>query len=319
MADASRPRRLEAPAEELRHHPRSHGYWADAWRRLLRSPAGVIGLVLVGLMAVLAIVGPVIAPWDYRVQDLDAVRATGGRPIPPFGRPDHLLGTDFIGRDLLSRTIDGARVSMTVALIAQVVVVAIGLPLGALAGWKGGRTEALIMRFTDVMYAFPELLFIVLLTSAVVETPIFHWLNGLFIVFVAIGASAWVTMCRLVRAQVLSLKQREFVEAARAMGVPAHRIVTRHILPNAMGPVVIAVSLGLPSAVIAESTLSFLGLGVQVPRASWGSLIQVGTDNIDRYPWLVIPPLVALAVTLIGFTLLGDGLRDALDPRLRRR
>jgi ABC-type dipeptide/oligopeptide/nickel transport system permease subunit len=126
-------------------------------------------------------------------------------------------------------------------------------------------------------------------------------------------------MCRLVRAQVLSLKQREYVEAARAMGVPGHRIVFRHILPNAIGPVVVAISLGLPSAVIAESTLSFLGLGVQVPRASWGSLIQVGTDNMDRFPWLVIPPLVALAVTLIGFTLLGDGLRDALDPKLRKR
>lgn len=319
MADVARSQRLEAPAEEALHHPRSRGYWADAGYRLLHSPAGVIGLALVGFMALLAIVGPMIAPWDYRVQDLDAVRATNGRPIPPFTLPDHLLGTDNLGRDLLSRTIDGAQVSMTVALIAQVVVVAIGLPLGALAGWKGGRTEGLIMRFTDVMYAFPELLFIVLLTSMVVETPIFHWLNGLFIVFVAIGASAWVTMCRLVRAQVLSLKQREFVEAARAMGVPGHRIVLRHILPNAVGPVVVAVSLGLPTAVIAESTLSFLGLGVQVPRASWGSLIQVGTDNMDRFPWLVLPPLVALAVTLIGFTLLGDGLRDSLDPRLRKR
>jgi oligopeptide transport system permease protein len=319
MDDVTRSRRLEAPAEEQRHHVPSRGYWADAWRRLLRGRAGQAGLVIVGLMALLAVVGPMIAPWDYRVQDLDAVRATSGRPIPPFTLPDHLLGTDNLGRDLLSRTIDGAQVSMTVALIAQVVVVLIGLPLGALAGWKGGRTEGLIMRFTDVMYAFPELLFIVLLTSAVVETEVFHWLNGLFIVFVAIGASAWVTMCRLVRAQVLSLKQREFVEAARAMGVPGHRIVLRHVLPNAIGPVVVAISLGLPAAVIAESTLSFLGLGVQVPRASWGSLIQTGAAQMDRFPWLVAPPLVALAVTLIGFTLLGDGLRDALDPRLRRR
>lgn len=319
MADSIAPRRLEAPAEEQRHHARSRGFWGDAWYRLLRSRAGMAGLVIVGLMAVLAIIGPMIAPWDYRVQDLAAVRATSGRPIPPFTLPDHLLGTDNLGRDLLSRTIDGAQVSMTVALIAQVVVVLIGLPLGALAGWKGGRVEGLIMRFTDVMYAFPELLFIVLLTSAVVETEIFHWLNGLFIVFVAIGASAWVTMCRLVRAQVLSLKQREFVEAARAMGVPGHRIVLRHVLPNAIGPVVVAISLGLPAAVIAESTLSFLGLGVQVPRASWGSLIQAGAAQMDRFPWLVAPPLVALAVTLIGFTLLGDGLRDALDPRLRRR
>jgi ABC-type dipeptide/oligopeptide/nickel transport system permease subunit len=319
MADVTRSRRLEAPVEEERHHVPSRGYWADAWYRLLRSRAGQAGLVIVGLMAILAVLGPMIAPWDPRKQDLAAVTATSGRPIPPFTLPDHLLGTDNLGRDLLSRTIDGAQVSMTVALIAQVVVVLIGLPLGALAGWKGGRTEGLIMRFTDVMYAFPELLFIVLLTSAVVETEVFHWLNGLFIVFVAIGASAWVTMCRLVRAQVLSLKQREFVEAARAIGVPGHRIVLRHVLPNAIGPVVVAISLGLPAAVIAESTLSFLGLGVQVPRASWGSLIQTGAAQMDRFPWLVAPPLVALAVTLIGFTLLGDGLRDALDPRLRPR
>ena len=289
------------------------GYWGAAAIRLVRSRAGLAGLLIVGALALLGALGPAIAPWDYRVQDLQVVVANHG-PVPP-GYPGHLLGTDILGRDVLSRTIDGAQVSMTVAIIAQVVVLLVGVPIGAVAGWRGGRIETLLMRFTDVMYAFPDLLFVILVTSAVVDTDIFRWLNGLFIVFVAIGLSAWVTMARLVRAQVLNLKHRDFVEAAHAIGVPGWRIVLRHILPNAIGPIVVGVSLGMPGAIILESTLSFLGLGVQSPRASWGSLIQYGTERMELWPWLVVPPMVALAVSLIGFTLLGDGLRDALDPR----
>jgi oligopeptide transport system permease protein len=308
---------LSLPAAGASHAHRSP--WADAGRALLRNPAGVVGLVIVGVLGLLAIIGPLIAPWDYRVQDLEAVLANGNRPLPPFSSWEHLLGTDRLGRDILSRTIDGAQVSMTVALIAQVVVVLVGVPLGALAGWRGGRTGSLIMRFTDVMYAFPELLFIILLVYVFVGTPLHRFLNGLFVVFVAIGLSAWVTMARLVRAQVLSLKHREFVDAARAVGVPGWKIVTRHVLPNALGPIVVAISLGLPAAILAESTLSFLGLGVQAPRASWGALIEQGTDYLDLYPWLVVPPMVALALALTGFTLLGDAMRDALDPRTSRR
>ena len=289
------------------------GYWGAAAIRLVRSRAGLAGLLIVAALALLGALGPAIAPWDYRVQDLQVVVANHG-PVPP-GYPGHLLGTDILGRDVLSRTIDGAQVSMTVAIIAQVVVLLVGVPIGAVAGWRGGRIETLLMRFTDVMYAFPDLLFVILVTSAVVDTDIFRWLNGLFIVFVAIGLSAWVTMARLVRAQVLNLKHRDFVEAAHAIGVPGWRIVLRHILPNAIGPIVVGVSLGMPGAIILESTLSFLGLGVQSPRASWGSLIQYGTERMELWPWLVVPPMVALAVSLIGFTLLGDGLRDALDPR----
>lgn len=297
-------------------HP-GRGYWALAAERFARNRAGIAGLLIVGGLVLLGLLGPMLAPWDYRAQDLKVVVANHG-PVPPL-YPEHLLGTDSLGRDLFSRTIDGAQVSLTVALIAQVVVLLVGVPIGALAGWRGGRNETLLMRFTDVMYAFPDLLFVILVTSAVVGTDLFRWLNGLFIVFVAIGLSAWVTMARLVRAQVLNLKHREFVEAARAIGVPGWRIVVRHILPNAIGPVVVAVSVGLPSAIILESTLSFLGLGVQIPRASWGSLIQYGMARMTLWPWLVVPPMVALAVSLIGFTLLGDGLRDALDPRTARR
>ncbi len=304
---------VESATARARHpeHP-GRGYWSAALARLTRSRAGIAGLLIIAGLILLGLIGPLVAPWDYRVQDLQAVVANKG-PLPPLS-PGHLFGTDELGRDLFSRTIDGAQVSMTVAVIAQVVVLLVGVPIGALAGWRGGRTETLLMRFTDVMYAFPDLLFVILVTSAFVGTDLFRWLNGLFIVFVAIGLSAWVTMARLVRAQVLSIKHREYVDAARAMGVPGWKIVVRHILPNAIGPVVVGISVGLPGVIILESTLSFLGLGVQSPRASWGSLIQYGTQHLTLWPWLVVPPMVALAVSLIGFTLLGDGLRDAFDP-----
>jgi oligopeptide transport system permease protein len=290
------------------------GFWADALLRLRRNPAAIVGGVIVAALALVSIIGPLMMPWDYRVQDLEAVVANGGRPLPP-GSPTHLLGTDRLGRDLLSRTIDGTQVSMSVALASQIVVVLIGLPIGAAAGWFGGRVDTLLMRLTDVVYAFPEILFIIIVTTAFISTPIGRIQSGLLLVMLAISLSAWVTMARLMRAQVLSLRNREFVDAARAMGVSDLRILTRHVLPNAIGPIVVAVSLGIPAAILAESTLSFLGLGVQMPRASWGSLIDDGTELMARAPWLVIPPVVALVITVVGFTLLGDALRDAFDPR----
>lgn len=311
----------EAAPVELRAEPpddHGRGFWVDARVRLRRNQAAIVGGAIVLLLGVTAIIGPFVVPWDYRVQDLDAVVANGGRPLPPLS-PSHPLGTDRLGRDLLSRTIDGTQVSMSVALASQIVIVLIGLPVGALAGWFGGRTDTLLMRLTDVVYAFPEILFIIIITTAFVSTPVGRILNGLLLVMLAISLSAWVTMARLMRAQVLSLRSREFVEAARAMGVSDQRILLRHVLPNAIGPIVVAVSLGIPAAILAESTLSFLGLGVQVPRASWGSLIDDGTELMARAPWLVVPPVVALVITVVGFTLLGDALRDAFDPRNRER
>jgi len=310
-------RTVTAPGELAAYPERSRGYWADALVRLLRTPAGVAGLVIVIGLIVIAVVGPAVVPWNYAYQDLDAVVAHGG-PLPP-GSPGHLLGTDALGRDLLARTLDGAQVSLTVALVAQLVVIAIGVPMGLIAGWRGGKVETALMRFTDVIATFPDLLFIVMISAAVVDTPFFAVLNGLLATFVAIGLIAWVATARLVRAQTLALKQREDIEAAHAIGVPEGRILRRHILPQAMGPIAVAVSLGIPMAILAESTLSFLGLGVQIPRASWGSLIDVGIDNIEGAPWLVFPPMVALGVALVGFTLLGDGMRDAFDPRTSRR
>jgi ABC-type dipeptide/oligopeptide/nickel transport system permease subunit len=295
----------------------SRGFWSDAFSRLLRSRAGVAGLSIVVALAAIAVIGPLVLPWTYYEQDLDAVVAYGG-PLPPL-TAGHLLGTDSLGRDLLARTVDGAQVSLTVALVAQLVVIAIGVPIGLTAGWRGGKVETVLMRFTDIIATFPDLLFIIMISTAIVETPFFGVLNGLLATFVAIGLIAWVGTARLVRAQTLSLKQREDIEAARAVGVSDGLIVRRHILPQAMGPIAVAISIGIPLAILAESTLSFLGLGVQIPRASWGSLIDQGIDNITRAPWLVFPPMIALGIALIGFTLLGDGMRDAFDPRASRR
>jgi oligopeptide transport system permease protein len=294
----------------------SAGLWSDAWGRLRKNRLAILGLVLVILLLTAGLLGPIIAPWNYQVQDLQAVFANGNRPVPPFS-PGHLLGTDSLGRDLLSRLLDGARISVTVAFVVQIVILTIGVPIGALAGWFGGNLDNALMRFTDVIYAFPDLLFIILLSVAFRETAFGQALDGLFLVFVAIGLTSWVTVARLVRGQLLALKETEFVEAARAIGVSDRRIVTRHLLPNGLSPIIVAITLGIPSAILAESTLAFIGVGVQPPRASWGSLIADGEKYVRGDPHLVLFPAVAIALALIGFTFLGDGLRDALDPKLK--
>lgn len=292
------------------------GLWRDAFGRLRKNKLAMVGLVMVILLFLIAIFGPMIAPYPYTEQDLAAVLANNGRPLPP-GSPGHLLGTDQIGRDLLSRLLDGARISMTVAIVVQLVVLGIGVPIGAMAGWFGGRIDNLLMRFTDVMYAFPDLLFIILLSVAFRETPFGRAMDGLLLVFVAIGLTIWVTVARLVRGQILALKETEFVEAARAIGVSDKKIVTRHLLPNGMGPIIVAVTLGIPAAILAEATLAYIGIGVQAPRASWGSLVADGQKIIRWNPHLVVFPALCIATALISFTFLGDGLRDALDPKLK--
>ena len=294
----------------------STGLWRDAFSRLRKNRLAMVGLISVITLFIIAIIGPFIAPHPYTEQDLTAVVANGGRPLPPLS-PNHILGTDQIGRDLLSRLLDGARISMTVAIVVQVVVILIGVPIGAIAGWFGGRTDNLLMRFTDVMYAFPDLLFIILLTVAFRETPVGKAMDGLLLVFVAIGFTSWVTVGRLVRGQILALKEMEFVEAARAIGVSDRHIVMKHLLPNGMGPIIVAITLGIPAAILAEATLAYIGIGVQAPRASWGSLVADGQKVLRSDPHLVTFPAICIAIALISFTFLGDGLRDALDPKLK--
>ncbi len=293
-------------------------WWREVGTRLLHHPRGRIGLVIVGAVVLLAILGPLITPGDYDTMDLAALTANKHQALPPLS-PGHILGTDQLGRDLLTRVIVGAQGSLTIAFIVQLMVVLIGVPIGAVAGWAGGRIDAILMRFTDVISAFPELIFIILVSVTFIGTPLDQWLDGLFVMFLAIGLISWITVARLVRGEVLVLKQREFVEAARAIGLSGPRMLIRHVMPNLLGVVVIAISIGIPAAILAESTLSFLGLGVQPPRPSWGSLINYGSQQLPQYPHMVIVAVVPLLLTLVGFTLLGDGLRDALDPRTRSR
>jgi oligopeptide transport system permease protein len=294
----------------------SAGLWRDAFGRLRKNRLAMVGLFMVIALFIIAVIGPYIAPYPYQAQDLAAVIANNAQPVKP-GDPEHILGTDKIGRDLLSRLLDGARISMTVAIVVQLVVLLIGVPVGALAGWFGGRLDNLLMRFTDVMYAFPDLLFIILLSVAFRETAFGRAMDGLLLVFVAIGLTSWVTVARLVRGQLLSLKETEFVEAAQAIGVSDRKIVTKHLLPNSVSPVIVAITLGIPAAILAEATLAYIGIGVQPPRASWGSLIADGQEVIRSDPHLVFFPALAIALALVSFTFLGDGLRDALDPKLK--
>jgi len=300
----------------------STGLWQDAFRRLLRNRLAIVGGIFVIFLLFVAIFGPVLAPWPYYEQHLEEVIANGNRPLVPMQQMEgfdhiHYLGTDNLGRDLLSRLMDGARISMMVALVAQTVVILLGIPVGALAAWFGGKLDNFLMRITDVVYAYPDLLFIILLGVAFRETFFGRALDGLLLVFVAIGLTAWVTMARLVRGQLLSLKEQEFVEAAQAIGVSDRKIVTKHLLPNATGPIIVAVTLGIPAAILAEATLAFIGIGVQDPRASWGSLVADGQTYVRSFPHMVLYPALAIAVALISFTFLGDGLRDALDPKLK--
>ncbi|MFL5674084.1 MAG: ABC transporter permease [Chloroflexota bacterium] len=292
------------------------GPWREAFGRLIRNKLAVVGLVLVALLLFCGIFGPLITPWPYQHQDLAAVQANGNRPLPPFSQ-GHFLGTDQLGRDLLSRLLDGARISITVAFVVQFVIIFLGVPVGALAGWFGGRTDNALMRLTDVIYAFPDILFIILLSVAFRDTVVGQAMDGLLLVFIAIGLVGWVTVARLTRGQMLALKETEFVEAAKAIGVSDRKIVTRHLLPNGMGPIIVAITLGIPVAILAEATLAYIGIGVQPPRASWGSLISEGQKFIRSEPHLVVFPAIAIALALIGFTFLGDGLRDALDPKLK--
>jgi len=290
---------------------RSRGLWSDAWRRLRKNKLAVVGLIVIGILALIAIFAPLLAPDNYR----DIVHSGHTNAGPGEAG---ILGADNLGRDVLSRLLYGARISLSVGFVVQLVVVGIGIPLGAIAGYFGGWVDTLISRMIDIMYAFPTLLLIVLLSSALRESPIKQVLGGLFIIFIAIGLSSWVGDARLMRGQIISLKGREYVEAARAMGATSSRILLKHLIPNALGPILVSVTFGIPGAIFAEAALSYLGIGVIPPTPSWGAMINEGQQAIFYAPTQVLFPGIAIAITMLSFTFLGDGLRDALDPRGKR-
>ena len=277
----------------------------QALRRLLLNRLALLGLILVGAVIFLALFAQWLAPHPYDFARFDRVL------LMPLEHPDHLLGTDEVGRDYLSRLIYGARTSLIVSLLVQGLAVLIGVPVGAMAGYFGGRIGFVVSRLIDVMTAFPSLLFAILLISVLG--------GGLYSVVLALSVTGWILIARLTMAQFLALRERDFVLSAHALGVPTWRIAIRHVLPNALTPIVIAVSFGIPATIFAEAGLSFLGLGINDPLASWGKMVGVSNAYVRVYWHLALFPTLAIALTMLGCALLGDGLRDALDPRQRNR
>jgi ABC-type dipeptide/oligopeptide/nickel transport system permease subunit len=279
----------------------SSSLWRDAFRRLLRNRLAVAGGIVVLLLCLVALLADVLAPLPYTKTNFGRLNEAPSRDYP--------LGTDQVGRDLLSRIIYGARVSMLVGLGAQVIVVLIGVPLGALSGYLGGRADLVLMRLVDVMYAFPNLLFVILVMSMLGA--------GLLNIFIAIGLTGWVGIARQTRAQVLAIREKEFVEGARALGAGFGRLLLRHVLPSALTPIVVAVTFGIPQAIFTEAALSFIGVGINPPTPSWGQMVGEGQQYLRTYWHLCVFPSIAIGVTMLSFTFLGDGVRDALDPRLK--
>jgi oligopeptide transport system permease protein len=273
--------------------------WQDAWRRLRKNRMALFGLVLLSAFVLIALATPWIAPNAYDAQDLD-LGAT-----PPSAQ--HWLGTDIFGRDLMTQIMFGGRVSLTVGFVATTVALLIGVTWGAIAGYVGGKVDAVMMRLVDILYALPFMIFIVLLMVV--------FGRNMLLLFLAIGAVEWLTMARIMRSQVQSLRQQEFVEAAISIGLSPAAIIRRHMIPNALGPIIVYTTLTIPSVMLLEAFLSFLGLGIQPPQTSWGLLISYGAETMEEFPWLLIFPGLALTVTLFSLNFLGDGLRDALDVR----
>lgn len=279
------------------------GLWSDAWARLVANRAAMASAGLLVVLTLLALLGPLASAYAPDTIDWEHMAA------PPSLDSGHWLGTDRLGRDLFVRTLHGARLSLAVALLATLVSLVIGVSWGAAAGFAGGRTDALMMRAVDVLYALPQVFFVIILTV------VFD--RSVFLLFVAIGAVGWLTMARVVRGQALALRQREFVEAAVASGAGPVRIVFGHIVPNLMGPVIVYATLMIPQMILVESFLSFLGIGIQEPLASLGNLIADGAAEMETAPWILLVPASCLVLIVFAFNFLGDGLRDALDPRDR--
>lgn len=287
---------MNAPAEV-----QGRSLWVDAWRRLLRNRAAVAAAIILGIMVLLVVFAPWFSTYAYDQPHWDKVS------IAPNLAEGHLFGTDALGRDLFVRTLHGGRISLLVGLAATLVSLLIGVAWGATAGYLGGRIDNLMMRVVDILYAMPFIFFVILLMVL--------FGRNIFLIFVAIGAINWLDMARIVRGQTISLKHREFVDAARLIGVSTPRIIVKHITPNLLGVVVVYMTLTIPQAILVESFLSFLGLGVQEPQTSLGSLVSNGVSHMETAPWLLIVPASLLAFILFCFNFLGDGLRDIADPR----
>ncbi len=277
--------------------------WSDAWARLLRNKAAMASVFILSVIILLVIFAPWLSPYAFDEIDWDLISS------PPNLENGHVFGTDDVGRDLFVRTLYGGRISLMVGVIATLVSLVIGISYGATAGYLGGKTDAFMMRIVDILYAMPFMFFVILLM-------VFFGRN-IYLIFIAIGAINWLDMARIVRGQTLSLKRREFIEAAQVSGVSTAKIIFRHIVPNLLGIVVVYVTLTIPQVILVESFLSFLGLGVQEPNTSWGALVNSGARDMESSPWMLIFPAVFLALTLFCFNFIGDGLRDALDPKDR--
>jgi oligopeptide transport system permease protein len=295
-------------AEQLDwENPQQIGLWTDAWRRFRRNRLAVGSLAFVLLLITLAVIAPLLQRFGL-LQDPTAQDVVNNYLGP--GASHHILGTDDLGRDVLAKVIFGSQVSLSIGILVQAIVLVIGGTIGLSAGYFGGWIDNLLMRFTDIMYAFPDLLFVLIIVAALGPT--------LLNIFVAIGLVSWVGLARLVRGQVLSIKEKEFVEAARAAGSSPVKIILQHLLPNSLGPVIVSLTFGIPAAIFTEAVLDFLGVGIRPPTPTWGVMVFEGYAAVDSYPYLVIIPCVALSMTMLAFNFIGDGLRDALDPRMRR-
>lgn len=312
-------------SQSLSRPPRS--LWADAWRRLTRNRATILGAVVIVFFTLVAVFAPVLAPENplkinsgksYLPPVWESVGPTGAK-----GEAQFIFGTDSLGRDVLSRVIYGSRVSMVVGFVPVIIILVIGISIGLFSGFRGGSVDNILMRIADVVYAFPGLLFFIIVMTALRDTPIGKLLNGLILLFVALSIVSWVGMARLVRGQVLSLKQKEFIEAGRMIGATNTRIMLRHILPNSLSPIIVSTAFSIPSMIITEATLGYLGIGLRPatnPDAifitSWGALLLDGQSAINAQPWLLLTPAICVALVVLAFNYVGDGLRDALDPRL---
>ncbi|MDF2500688.1 MAG: dppC 2 [Anaerosporomusa subterranea] len=296
-------RRLDSTLDSTYDFARpSTGYWQDSWRRLKRNKAAMLGLWMILVISLLAIFGPLFTAHSYSDQRLEMANQ-----LP---NAVYWFGSDNLGRDLFTRVLYGARISLSIGIVASLINLTIGVIYGGIAGYFGGRIDSVMMRIVDVLYGIPLLLYVILLM--VVLQP------GLTNIFIALGMVYWLRMARIVRGQILSLREQEYILAAKLIGASPWRIILRHLVPNSMGPIIVTMTLAIPEAIFTEAFLSFIGLGVSAPMASWGVLASEGVTSLHSYPFQLFYPALAISITMLSFNFLGDGLRDALDPRMRK-